>query len=299
MNTAASTAAGSVPERPRPLQTGTTGSAVPASAAAGSAQARQRPLQAETTGNVVPAYALEPEWEEDLHQGIADIPEVLSPPVPVSAVTRQAAPVNPAPVAEPQWRSPAAAESTGVPGGVYLPAEQTAQAADSDAQYHLAPSEERPPEASSRHVLSPEDFVPPPESAPAAGGKPLYNENHTGTPSPSASPPPESSYSPAPETKTSAAPAPAAEFSPFAVPMINRMERGKNYVQLGAYSKPEVVEDEIVRIGISYPLAIQNIGTDEKPLFRILLGPLSPGESGALLQRFRSIGYKDAFVRKN
>jgi hypothetical protein len=285
-------------EAPAPDTVSRTPASVSGGAAAASAGEGSVPPQTGNTGSVVPAYALEPEWEEDLHKGIADVPEVLSPPVPASVVTRQ--PVQAA-AAEPQWRSHAAAENTDVRGGVYLPTEQTAQAPAGDVQYRLAPSEERPPEASSRHVLSPEDFVPPLDSAPSAGGKPLYNENYTYTPPSSASSLPEPSYSlvPEPETVTPPAPASAGEFSPFAVPLIGRMERGKNYVQLGAYSKPEVVEDEIVRIGISYPLAVQNIGTDEKPLFRLLLGPLTPGESGALLQRFRSIGYKDAFVRKN
>jgi hypothetical protein len=93
---------------------------------------------------------------------------------------------------------------------------------------------------------------------------------------------------------------PPADFSPFQVPLITRLERGKYYVQVAAYARPDNVEDEINRIGKSFPLAIQNIGTDSNPLFRVLLGPLNnQSESSALLQRFRSIGYKDAFVWRN
>ena len=95
------------------------------------------------------------------------------------------------------------------------------------------------------------------------------------------------------------APAPPAPVSPFQAPLIERMEQGKWYVQLGAYSRFDLVEDEISRIGASYPIAIQNIGTDTKPLFRVLLGPMNQGESGAMLQRFKSIGYTDAFLWKN
>jgi len=90
-----------------------------------------------------------------------------------------------------------------------------------------------------------------------------------------------------------------AEFSPFQAPLISSLERGKWYVQIGVYSRPDNVEDEITRIGTSYPVAIQNIGNDTSPLFRVLLGPLNQGESGAMLQRFKSIGYSDAFVRHN
>jgi cell division septation protein DedD len=77
------------------------------------------------------------------------------------------------------------------------------------------------------------------------------------------------------------------------------LEQGKCYVQVGVYTRPDNVEDEVSRIGTGYPLAIQNVGTDTSPMFRVLLGPLNRGESEAMLQRFRSIGYTDAFVRYN
>jgi cell division septation protein DedD len=85
--------------------------------------------------------------------------------------------------------------------------------------------------------------------------------------------------------------------SAFSVPTIASLERGKYYVQLGAFSKTETVESEINRIGSAYPLAVQSAGSGEKPVYRILLGPMNQGESGAILQRFKSIGYSDAFVR--
>ena len=83
----------------------------------------------------------------------------------------------------------------------------------------------------------------------------------------------------------------------FSVPVISRLEKGKYYLQLGAYQKAELVEPELSKIGASYPLSIQNSGSPDQPLYRILLGPMNLGESGALLQRFRSFGYRDAFLR--
>jgi hypothetical protein len=123
----------------------------------------------------------------------------------------------------------------------------------------LYPSGERIPEASNRSI-TPEFLAPP-----------LRNTEYT----------------------------PPADFSPFQVPLISRLERGKYYVQVAAYARPDNVEDEINRIGKSFPLAIQNIGTDSNPLFRVLLGPLNQSESFAMLQRFKSIGYADAFVWRN
>ena len=92
---------------------------------------------------------------------------------------------------------------------------------------------------------------------------------------------------------------PVDEFSPFQAPLISSLTPGMWYVQLAVYSRPDNVEDEISRIGTSYPVAIQNVGSDTSPMFRVLLGPLNQGESGAMLQRFKSIGYADAFVRQN
>jgi hypothetical protein len=90
----------------------------------------------------------------------------------------------------------------------------------------------------------------------------------------------------------------SAGFPPkFSVPLIRRLEKGKYYLQLGAYHKAELVEPELAKIGTVYPLAIQHAGMPELPLYRILLGPLNLGESGTLLQRFRGIGYHDAFLR--
>jgi len=131
----------------------------------------------------------------------------------------------------------------------------------------IIPSEERPPNTANQFVIAPEDRAPP-----------LKKNNVSNPPS--------------------SAPA-KSDFSPFQVPLISRLEKGKCYVQVAAYQRVEHVEDEINRIGMTYPLAVQNVGSDTNPMFRILLGPLNQGESGALLQRVKSIGYNDAFIRYN
>jgi len=83
----------------------------------------------------------------------------------------------------------------------------------------------------------------------------------------------------------------------FSAPLIGYLEKGSYYVQIGAYSKPETVESEIQKIDRQLPVAIMNAGSEEKPVYRILIGPLNLGESGAILQRYKGI-YKDAFVRQ-
>jgi hypothetical protein len=58
------------------------------------------------------------------------------------------------------------------------------------------------------------------------------------------------------------------------------------------------VESLISKVGNGYSLTVQNGGSEEKPLYRLLAGPVNLGESGTPLQRFKSIGYSDVFVRK-
>jgi hypothetical protein len=75
---------------------------------------------------------------------------------------------------------------------------------------------------------------------------------------------------------------------------IDRLDRGKYYVQVAAMSA-DLVEGALSQIDRSYAPVVFK-GTDN--LYRILIGPLNQGESAAILSRFKSIGYKDAFVRK-
>lgn len=101
---------------------------------------------------------------------------------------------------------------------------------------------------------------------------------------------------PIPQSRTDT-PSTTATPHKFSVPVISRLEKGKYYLQLGAYHRAELVEPELSRIDSAYPLSVEHTGSPDRPLYRILLGPMNLGESGALLQRFRGIGYHDAFLR--
>jgi len=95
-------------------------------------------------------------------------------------------------------------------------------------------------------------------------------------------------------------PAPAVHAVPqiFSVPAVAELERGKYYLQIGAYSQVPAVEQEISKVDRGHPLTVQCIGTKEKPIYRILIGPMNQGECTALLRNFLAKGYKDAFVRR-
>jgi cell division septation protein DedD len=85
----------------------------------------------------------------------------------------------------------------------------------------------------------------------------------------------------------------------FSAPLISSLEKGMYYIQVRAYSRRELVQPELTRLGVEYPLAVQTGGSSEKPIYRILVGPVNLGESNALLQRFKGSGYNDAFVRRS
>jgi hypothetical protein len=147
--------------------------------------------------------------------------------------------------------------------------------------FSLVPAEERPPEGSAADLIAPEDIIP---GIGAPGGRP----DHTPL-----------AELPAEDWEEEPSLPPSADYGPFPVPLISTLERGKYYVQIGAFNRPELIDSAVSRIGANYPLTVQNAGSEREPLYRILLGPLNLGESGAMLQRVKSIGYKDAFVRGN
>jgi len=82
----------------------------------------------------------------------------------------------------------------------------------------------------------------------------------------------------------------------FPLPMITFLESGMSYIQIGAYSKIETVLPELKKLEGIYPIAVMNAGNENNPLYRLLIGPITPGESGALLERFKT-NYADAFIR--
>jgi len=85
----------------------------------------------------------------------------------------------------------------------------------------------------------------------------------------------------------------------FSAPLIRSFERGSHYVQIGAYEKTQTVESEISKIDKNLPVAVMETvlktGNTEKLVYRVLIGPLNPGNSGVVFQKYRAI-YKDAFL---
>jgi len=80
----------------------------------------------------------------------------------------------------------------------------------------------------------------------------------------------------------------------FSAPTVTKLDRGWYYVQIASFERPESVESALRQIDRSYRPVVY-LANDST--YCILFGPLNQGESAAILQRFRSIGYKKAFIR--
>ena len=99
---------------------------------------------------------------------------------------------------------------------------------------------------------------------------------------------------PPPVTVSPVVTAPQVTVPSLSVQTISQLDRGQYYVQLAALPV-EMVENTVRQIDQRYNPVVF---IDRDNLCRVLIGPLNQGESAAILQRFRSIGYSDAFVRQ-
>jgi len=138
--------------------------------------------------------------------------------------------------------------------------EQEQQQQQQHTEYVLVPTDEKPPEGI--YGIDPSEIIP----------------GITAVPTPSQPPLP-----------------PPVDTTSFSVPRIYQLDRGSYYVQLASLDTLESVENAVSKIDHSYQPKIYKDGDN---LYRVLLGPLNQGESAAVLQRFKTIGYKDAFVRQ-
>jgi hypothetical protein len=136
------------------------------------------------------------------------------------------------------------------------------QLADSE----LKPTDMRPPPPEESPSISPSDIIP------------------------------ELIIPPARETPRPPVPAVADSASDRILPYL---ERGRYYVQIASADSLESAENIIRQIDSRYDLDRYEpkVYRDSNNRFCVLLKPMNQGESAAVLQRFKSIGYRDAFVR--
>lgn len=173
---------------------------------------------------------------------------------------------------------------------------------DNNHDLVMIPTEERPPVE--QVTINPNDIINPIEQQPIA--QPTNTEQPAViTQPPAVTQPPALVTQPAEPTSPPALvteappvapPAVVASRSAFSAPTITNLQMGKFYVQIAAYSNIEAVNSEISRVDSNLPVAVMDAGTPQNPLYRVLIGPLTLGEAGAIIQRVR-LTHNDAFVR--
>ncbi|MCX7656676.1 MAG: SPOR domain-containing protein [Treponemataceae bacterium] len=82
------------------------------------------------------------------------------------------------------------------------------------------------------------------------------------------------------------------------LPVVRNLERGNYYIQLGSFRSPAALEGAIAKLNPRYPAVVQVSENKGELTYRLFVGPLNQGESIAVLQQMKRLGYKDAFVKK-
>lgn len=101
------------------------------------------------------------------------------------------------------------------------------------------------------------------------------------------------------EEKTSEIPevkVPAFDLNKYKYDSLSSLQKGKYYVQIAMLGDEGNIEATIKKYGKEYPIALVPLSNGKG--YQFLIGALNMDEYGTVLNRFKSYGYKDAFLRK-
>ncbi len=85
-------------------------------------------------------------------------------------------------------------------------------------------------------------------------------------------------------------------YEKYIVPSLKELESGKYYIQIAVYSTDENILEVINKYGSNYPITIVPMAGGVRK--QVLVGPVTMDEYAVVLERFKSYGFKDAFLRK-
>lgn len=77
---------------------------------------------------------------------------------------------------------------------------------------------------------------------------------------------------------------------------LDQLESGKYYVQVATFAEQENIHRILKDYGSKYPFVMVPLKSGKA--MQMMVGPLNVDEYGAILARFKSLGFKDAFLRK-
>lgn len=82
------------------------------------------------------------------------------------------------------------------------------------------------------------------------------------------------------------------------LPLLAGLDPQAYYLQVATYSDPRRAHSLVDLLGENYPVAVESVA-GEKPLYRVLVGPVSDDERGVALRNLRAEGFRDAFSRQS
>ena len=85
-------------------------------------------------------------------------------------------------------------------------------------------------------------------------------------------------------------------YEKYMVGSLKDLESGKYYIQIATLSIDANIMEIVNKYSKNYPITIVPMAGGIRK--QIMVGPLSVDEYAVVLERFRSYGYKDAFLRK-
>jgi hypothetical protein len=87
-----------------------------------------------------------------------------------------------------------------------------------------------------------------------------------------------------------------SEFDSYVVPDLKSLKTGKYYIQIAVFADQENIRVLVKKYGGRYPIVL--VPLEVRKAYEVMIGPFSSDEYGTVIERFRSYGFKDAFLRK-
>lgn len=162
---------------------------------------------------------------------------------------------------------------------------------ESQEETQPAASEQMSPAKSSSVTLEPAEPNPPEVATPPA--------NVAEVPLVAAVPVQETANktAPAEESVSTANPVPIVASS-SELPYVSSFKKGSYYIQIATYSDPLNARKIVDTYGKKYPVVVERGTGKNSDVLKVCIGPVAKDEYGAVLERFKALGFKDAFARK-
>jgi hypothetical protein len=282
--------------------------------AAESVTPKETPVVAEASENTAPATESEVPVTASEETPAATVAETeLAAPAAESAtpVVPEVAAV--AAESEPAATEPPAASVTvaasdaapvpaepAVPSTVYDEPAVTVTPANSTAEVTLVPTDENPPTPAESPTTVDVPVAEPVVAETAPIPSPVETVAAVTTPvavAPVVQPVPEVV---APVAVVQPVPAEAA-FSPVtdsSLPFITSLDKGSFYIQIASCAEIANAKKLVDTYGKKYPVSVVRGAAKNGDIVKVYIGPVRKDEYGAMLERFRLLGFKDAFVKK-